>query len=72
MVRNMSVVRRMYAGQLIDFSQEPRICLVASRFSSVMESAIRHVTNRVMCLVFRDLELPGRLGISLERAGSSD
>ena len=68
-VRNISNVRRMYAGQLIDFSLQPRIFLVAPEFSALFRSVTRHFTSlQIQCLKYRAVTISGGIGIFFEDA----
>ena len=68
-VRNISNLRRMYAGQLVDFSLQPRIFLIAPEFSSLFRSVTRHFTSlQIQCLKYRAVTISGGIGIFFEDA----
>ena len=66
--RNTASVRRMYAGQVIDFVRPPRVYLVAPRFSPILTAAARHMTLAdITCVTYRGVDVSGRLGMFFER-----
>jgi hypothetical protein len=67
-VQNVPNVRRMFRGQAINFSRQPRLFLVAPQFSS----RVRRVARQITCLQidwvrYHFVETPGRPGIFFER-----
>ncbi|MGH7516854.1 MAG: hypothetical protein ACREOC_05210 [Gemmatimonadales bacterium] len=66
-VRNVSNVRRMFRGQAINFSLQPRLFLLAPRFSSSVRCAARQITHLQIAWVrYHFVETPGRAGIFFE------
>jgi hypothetical protein len=72
-VRNLPNVRRMYEGQAINFSLQPRLFLVAPDFSTLFRGVTRQITTlQVNCLKYHALALSGGTGIFFEHIlGSS-
>jgi hypothetical protein len=68
-VRNTSIVRRMYQGRVVNFSAEPRLFLVAPGFSPLLKCVAQRSTRpKVCCFAYRTVAMPGGLGILFERA----
>ncbi len=68
-VRNTSIVRRMYQGRVINFSAEPRLFLVAPGFSPLLKCVAQRSTSpKVCCFVYRTVAMPGGIGILFDRA----
>jgi hypothetical protein len=44
-VRNFPNVERMYRGQMIDYSRQPRLFLLAPQFSPLVRNVARHVRS---------------------------
>jgi len=66
-VRNISIVRRVYEGQVINFSVQPRLFLVAPEFSPLFQCATRQITGlQINCLKYHALALSGGAGIFFE------
>ena len=66
-VRNIPNVRRMFPGQTINFSLQPRLFLVAPEFSPLSQCVTRHVTSpQIHCLKYHAIALPGGAGIFFE------
>lgn len=66
-VRNLPIVRRMYRGQAINFSQEPRLILLAPQFSSRVGRVARQIPRpRIDWVRYQFMETPGRPGIFFE------
>jgi hypothetical protein len=66
-VRNLPNVRRMYRGQAINFSREPRLFLVAPQFSSRVRRVARQIPcPRIDWVRYHFVETPGRPGIFFE------
>ena len=71
-VRNAPNVRRMYQGQVIDFSVQPRLFLVAPEFSPLFRSVTRNITSlQINCLKYHAIALSGGVGIFFEQVFSS-
>jgi hypothetical protein len=69
-VRNAANVRRMYPGWRIDFSRQPRLFLIASRFSPCLRSAVRQITRPdITCLRYHGVEVSDGTGIFFEPVG---
>lgn len=72
-VGNVPNLRRMYRGQTINFSLQPRLLLLAPQFSSRMRCAARQVASpEVDCIRFHMVEAEGRAGVLFERLPSLD
>jgi len=70
--RNTPNVRRMYRSQVINFSLQPRIFLVAPEFSTLFRSVTRHFTTlQIHCLKYHAVALPSGVGILFEQAFQS-
>lgn len=66
-LRNVPNLRRMFRGQAINFSLEPRVLLLAPQFSPRVFAAARQITRPSISWVrFRLVETPGRPGILFE------
>ena len=66
-VGNLPNVRRMYRGQAINFSQEPRLFLLAPQFSSRVRRVARQLPRpRIDWVRYHFVETPGRPGIFFE------
>jgi hypothetical protein len=66
-LRNMANVRRMFRGQPINFSLQPRVILLAPEFSARARSVARHITRPYIYWVrFHLVEASGRLGLLFE------
>ena len=66
-VRNLPNVRRMYRGQAINLSQEPRLVLLAPQFSSRVRCVARQIPRpRIDWVRYHFVETPGRPGIFFE------
>jgi hypothetical protein len=76
--RNMSNIRRMFQGQVINFSLQPRLIFVAPEFSILFRSVARSIASvRIDCFKYHAVALSGEVGIFFEpvfqsalRAGS--
>jgi hypothetical protein len=69
-VRNMPIVQRLHETWTIDRERQPRLVLVAPRFSPLLRSAIRQIAKpAVACFVYREIEHGGGTGIFVERTG---
>jgi hypothetical protein len=69
-VRNVANMRRMYQGCRIDFSRQPRLFLIAPRFSPFLRSAIRQITRPdITCLKYHGVEVSDGTGIFFEHVG---
>ncbi len=66
--RNIANVRRMYQGSVVNFSAQPRLFLVAPRFSPLLGSAVRQMTGPdINCVRYQGTDVSGWTGILLER-----
>jgi hypothetical protein len=66
-VRNLLNVRRMFRGQAINFSQEPRLFLLAPEFSSRVRCVARQIPRpRIDWVRYHVVETPDRPGIFFE------
>ena len=69
-VRNVANMRRMYPGCRIDFPRQPRLFLIASRFSPCLRSAVRLITRPdIRCLRYHGVEISDGTGIFFEHVG---
>jgi hypothetical protein len=67
MVANLPNVRRMFRGQAINFSLEPRLFLLAPRFSSRLRCVARQIQRpRIDWVRYTCVEVAGQSGILLE------
>jgi hypothetical protein len=70
-VRNTSIVRRMYPGRTIDFCAQPRLFLVAPSFSPLLKCAAQRCTSpKVTCFEYRTATIASSVGVLFERAGT--
>jgi hypothetical protein len=66
-VGNIPNLRRMFRGQAINFSVQPRLVLLAPEFSSRVRCAARQITRPLIYWVrYHFVETPGRPGILFE------
>ena len=66
--RNLPTVKRLYPNWVIDESRQPRLVLVAPRFSLALRSGIRQITApAISCFRYCEVELSGQAGILVER-----
>ena len=66
-VRNLPIVRRMYAAHVINYSFQPRLFLVASEFSSGFQSVARQITSvQIHALKYHAVALSGGIGVLFE------
>jgi hypothetical protein len=66
-VRNLLNVRRMFRGQAINFSLEPRLFLLAPQFSSRLSCVARQIPRpRIDWVRYHFVETPGRPGVFFE------
>lgn len=66
-VRNVPNVRRMFRGQAINFSLQPRLFLLAPQFSPRVRCAARQITRlQIDWVRYHLVETPGRAGILFE------
>jgi hypothetical protein len=71
-VRNAPNVRRMYQSQVINFSLQPRLFLVAPEFSPLFRSVTHHITSlQINCLKYHAIALSGGVGIFFEQVFGS-
>jgi hypothetical protein len=67
--RNIAIVRRMYQGRVINFSEQPRLFLVAPGFSPLLKCVAQRSTSpKISCYAYRTAAMPGGVGILFERA----
>jgi hypothetical protein len=67
-VRNIATVQRLHPDWIIDVSRQPRLALVAPRFSLALRSGVRQLTGpSVSCFRYCTVELLGVAGIFVER-----
>jgi hypothetical protein len=67
MVANLPNVRRMFRGQAINFSLEPRLFLLAPHFSSRLRNATRQIQRpRIDWVRYTCVDVSGQPGILLE------
>ncbi len=67
-IRNLATVQRLYPDWVIDASRQPRLVLVAPRFSLALRSGIRQITApAISCFRYCEVELAGEAGILVER-----
>jgi hypothetical protein len=70
-VRNHSIVKRMYPEQPIDFSLQPRLILVAPEFSPLLRSVVRLIAvPRIHCMKYHAVGMDGDAGVYFERIQS--
>jgi len=68
-VRNTPIVRRMYHGRVINFSAQPRLFLVAPKFSHLLKCVAQRSTSpKVHCFGYRAAALPSGMGMLFEPA----
>ncbi len=66
--RNVPVLRRMFRGQVIDFSSNARLFLVAPDYSDSLRCIVRWIENpRISCFRYRALAAKDGVGVFLER-----
>lgn len=71
-VRNIPLLRRMYPGQVINFSLQPRLFLLAPEFSPLFRCAVRHITSLpIHCFQYHAVGLPEGTGIFCEQVFGS-
>jgi hypothetical protein len=71
-VRNLPLVRRMYAGRAINFSAIPRLLLLAPEFTPPLLRVAHAVSNTTVdCVKYHVVQLPNGFGILFERLPSS-
>jgi hypothetical protein len=69
LVRNVSILRRMYRGHVIDFSSDPRLFLVAPDYSPLLRCAARGIARpQIICFRYRAVALRNGAGVLVERA----
>ncbi len=69
-VRNLSLMRRLYPAWPIDASQVPRLFVVAPHFSPVLRNAVRQIARpEITCFKYHTVALSGGAGIFIERLG---
>ena len=69
--RNIANVRRMFQGQVINFSAQPRLVLVAPEFSPLTTCAIRYIAApQITCLKYHTMGIAGGFAIMFERGNA--
>jgi hypothetical protein len=67
-VRNMGTVQRLYPNWTIDTLRQPRLALVAPRFSLALRSGVRQIAApAISCFRYCEVELSGETGLLVER-----
>ena len=67
-VANITLLRRLYQGQPINFSLQPRLFLLAPDFSPLFRSAMRQMRAlQIQCVRYHAVDLAGSAGIFCER-----
>jgi hypothetical protein len=67
-LRNVHTIRRMYAGQVINFSAPPRVMLIAPAFSPLTRSAARQVSRpHITWVRYHVVDVGGSPSIFFER-----
>jgi hypothetical protein len=67
-VRNLGTVQRLYPNWTIDTSRQPRLALVAPRFSLALRSGVRQIAApAISCFRYCEVELSGETGLLVER-----
>jgi hypothetical protein len=67
-VRNVPTVQRLYPAWTIDASRQPRLTLVAPRFSLALRSGVRQIAApAISCFRYCEVELSGQTGLLVER-----
>ena len=67
LVRNIPNVRRMFRGQSINFTLQPRVVLLAPEFSTRTRGVARQVTRpNIYWVRYHFVEAPGRPGLFFE------
>jgi hypothetical protein len=70
-VRNVPIVRRMYHGQIINLSSQPRLFLVAPHFSPLLRCVAHRIAcPQIGCFRYRAIVMPNGVGIFFERCVS--
>ena len=66
-VRNMPNVRRMCRGQVVDYARQPRLVLLAPRFSPLLRSAVRQIIRpKIQPVRYHTVDASGCPGILFE------
>src|SRR5262245_10046288 len=67
-LRNVHTIRRMYAGQVINFSAPPRVILIAPAFSPLLKSAARQVNRpQITWVRYHAVDVGGQPSVFFER-----
>lgn len=70
LTRNLVTLRRLYEGAAVDFSQPPRVVLVARRFPPLFDESVRRLAGpEIHCVRYHALDLALGAGIFFERLG---
>ncbi len=68
LVGNATLLRRVYQGQTINFSLEPRLVLVAPDFSPLFRRAMHYLSSlQIDCIKYHGVGLAGGTGIFCEQ-----
>ena len=71
--RNLATLQRIFRNWAIDSSRQPRLILVAPRFSPFLRSAVRQLTGpNVACFKYHTVATFGGTGILIERLCDED
>ena len=72
-VGNTALLRRIYREQLINFSLQPQLFLVAPDFSPLFRFAMRHMRSlQIQCIKYDAVALPAGIGIFCEHLSWTD
>ena len=70
---NVANVQRMYQARAIDLTRQPRVILVAPRFSHLTRSAIRQLLGpEIACVKYHSVTLSARTAIMIEPLREGD
>jgi len=68
-VRHVPILRKLYQGQVINFSSQPRIFLVAPEFSQQLTCAAHRIQSpRIGCYRYRAVAVPSGTAVLFEGA----
>ena len=68
-VRHLPILRKLYQGQVIDFSSPPRVFLVAPEFSPQLTCAAHRILSpRIGCYRYRAIAVPSGTAVFFEGA----
>ena len=67
-VRNLPIIRRMYHGQVINLSSQPRLFMVAPHFSPLLRCVANRIASpQIGCFRYRAVVMPSGVGVFFER-----